>query len=132
MVNSSPTPATSHRSLTTLPGGHLKPDVYLNLPKHIKKYGVKAAVEVAKFEASQVHAVKELVETENIDCDFVLTRACDATLDEQLAKEIEAAYAELVKSGVADLKDVQFTPRKDAERVRLSPLTYSLFALQSY
>ncbi|KAL3260504.1 hypothetical protein ABHI18_004531 [Aspergillus niger] len=98
-------------------GGHLKPDVYLNLPKHIKKYGVEAAVEVAKFEASQVHAVKELVETENIDCDFVLTRACDATLDEKLAREIEDAYTELVKSGVADLKDVHFTPRKDAERV---------------
>lgn len=77
-------------------------------------------MEVAKFEASQVHAVKELVETENIDCDFVLTRACDATLDEKLAREIEDAYTELVKSGVADLKDVHFTPRKDAERVRLS------------
>ncbi|PYH93383.1 FAD dependent oxidoreductase superfamily [Aspergillus ellipticus CBS 707.79] len=97
-------------------GGHLKPDVYLNIPKHIKKYGVKAAVEVANFEASQVLAVKELVEQEKIDCDFVLTRACDATVDEGLAKEIDAAYAELSKSGVANLKDVHYTPCKDAER----------------
>lgn len=96
----------------------MKPDVYFGLPKHIKKYGVSAAVEVAQFEASQVLAVKDLVEQEQIDCDFVLTRACDATLDEGLARETEIAYAELVKSGVADLKDVHFTPRKDAERVR--------------
>jgi hypothetical protein len=90
----------------------------LGLPKHIKKYGVKAAVDVARFEASQVLAVKELVEQEQIDCDFVLTRACDATVDEKLAKEIEAAFTELKKSGVADLKDVQFTPQEYAERVR--------------
>lgn len=95
----------------------MKPDVYFNIPKHIKKYGARAAVEVANFEASQVLAVKDLVEQEQIDCDFVLTRACDVILDEKLASETEAAYAELVKSGVADLRDVHFTPREHAERV---------------
>ncbi|KAH8657919.1 FAD dependent oxidoreductase [Xylariales sp. PMI_506] len=98
-------------------GGHLKPDVYYNVPKYIKKYGVKAAVEVANFEASQVLAVKELVEKEKIDCQFTLTRACDATLDEGLANATEAAFKELSMSGVANLKDVHFTPRKYAERV---------------
>lgn len=92
--------------------------MYFNLPKHIKKYGVRAAAEVAQFEASQVLAVKALVEKEQIDCDFVLTRACDATLHEGLAKETEDAFAELAKAGVADLKDVHYTRRKDAERVR--------------
>ncbi|KAL3471654.1 FAD dependent oxidoreductase superfamily [Aspergillus californicus] len=98
-------------------GGHLKPDVYYNVPKYIKKYGVRAAIEVARFESSQVHAVKELVEKENIDCDFVLTRACDATLDPKLAEETHLAYNELVKSGVADLKDVFHAHGKDAERL---------------
>ncbi|CAH0039099.1 unnamed protein product [Clonostachys rhizophaga] len=98
-------------------GGHLKPDVYFNVPKYIKKYGTKAAVEVANFEASQVLAVKELVEKEKIDCEFTLTRACDVILDEDLARETEEAFAELSKSGVANLTDVHFTPRKDAERV---------------
>ncbi|KAH8885263.1 FAD dependent oxidoreductase [Thozetella sp. PMI_491] len=97
--------------------GHLKPDVYFNVPKYIKKYGVRAAVDVANFEASQVHAVKELVEKEKIDCEFTLTRACDATLDPALAAETEQAFTELVKSGVANLKDVHYTPQKDAERV---------------
>ncbi|KAJ5108314.1 hypothetical protein N7456_004989 [Penicillium angulare] len=98
-------------------GGHLKPDVYFNIPKHIKKYGARAAAEVANFEASQVLAVKELVEQEKIDCDFVLTRACDVILDEKLAQDTEAAFAKLKESGQADLKDVHFTPRRDAERV---------------
>ncbi|KAM5343723.1 hypothetical protein ACJ41O_012260 [Fusarium nematophilum] len=98
-------------------GGHLKPDVYFNVPKYIKKYGVKAAVDVANFEASQVLAVKELVEKENIDCEFTLTRACDATLHEGLANETEEAFKELARSGVANLKDVHFTPREHAERV---------------
>ncbi|KAF7531068.1 hypothetical protein G7054_g9244 [Neopestalotiopsis clavispora] len=97
--------------------GHLKPDVYFGIPKHIKKHGAKAAVEVANFGASQVYAVKELVEKEKIDCDFTLTRACDATLDEGLARETEEAFKQLSASGVANLKDIHYTGRKDAERV---------------
>ncbi|KAK5059372.1 hypothetical protein LTR69_005960 [Exophiala sideris] len=97
--------------------GHLKPDVYFNMAKYVKKYGARAAVEVANFEASQVHAVKDLVEKEQIDCDFVLTRACDATLHKGLADETEAAFAELVKSGFADFKDVYHARAKDAERI---------------
>ncbi|KAI8310593.1 hypothetical protein K4K59_008107 [Colletotrichum sp. SAR11_240] len=99
-------------------GGQLKPDVYFNIPKYIEKYGVEAAVEVANFEASQVFAVKELVEKEKIDCDFTLTRTCDATLDEGLATATEEAFAKLVESGVANLKDVHYTPRARAEKVK--------------
>lgn len=87
------------------------------MAKYVKKYGARAAVEVANFEASQVHAVKELVEREQIDCDFVLTRACDATLHRGLADETEAAFAELQKSGLTDFKDVYHPRAKDAERV---------------
>ena len=87
------------------------------MAKYIKKYGTAAAIEVANFEASQVHAVKQLVEKEKIDCDFVLTRACDATLHKGLADETEGAFEELVRTGVADFKDVYHAPKKDAERV---------------
>ncbi|KAL3446356.1 FAD dependent oxidoreductase [Aspergillus insuetus] len=98
-------------------GGHMKPDVYYQVPKYIKKYGVKAAVDVARFEASQVHAVKELVEKEKIDCDFVLTRACDATLDPELARDTHNAFTDLQKSGVANLKDVFYAHGKEAEQL---------------
>lgn len=78
-------------------------------------------MDIARFEASHVYAVKELVEQEKIDCDFVLTRACDVILDPGLAAETEAAFIEMANSGVANLKDVHFTKRKDAERVRKLP-----------
>lgn len=90
------------------------------MPKYIKKYGVRSAVEVAQFEASQVHAVKALVEKEKIDCDFVLTRACDATLHKGLADETEKAFEEMLKAGVTDFKDVYHARKGDAERVRLA------------
>ncbi|KAK8100115.1 FAD dependent oxidoreductase [Apiospora kogelbergensis] len=98
-------------------GGHMKPDVYFNVPKYIKKYGIKAAVEVAAFEASQVFDIKALVEKENIDCNFVLSRACDVVLDAGMAKESHDAFLKLRESGVADLKDVYHAYGKEAEQL---------------
>lgn len=98
-------------------GGHVKPDTYYNVPKYTKLYGTAAAAELAAFEASHVLAVKSLVESENLDCDFHLTRAVDVYLDPEHAKQTEASYRELVKAGVVDLRDVAFIPKGDAERV---------------
>ncbi|KEF60512.1 uncharacterized protein A1O9_02073 [Exophiala aquamarina CBS 119918] len=96
-------------------GGHCKPERYYQLASHIKKYGAKKAIEVARFEKSQLHAMKELVEKENIDCDFTLTRSCDVILDPGLAKATDEAFAEMVKAGEADLTDVYHAKAKDAE-----------------
>ncbi|KXH26197.1 FAD dependent oxidoreductase [Colletotrichum nymphaeae SA-01] len=100
-------------------GGHVKPDTYFQVPKYTKLFGPEQAAKLAAFEASNVYAVKELVESECLDCDFHLTRAVDVYLDPEHAKETEAAYRELVKAGVVNMKDVSFTPKKDAERVSL-------------
>lgn len=91
--------------------------MYFNVGKYAAKYGAEAAAEVARFEASQVYAVKDLVEKENIDCDFVLTRAIDATIDPVLARESEEAYHLLKKAGIASLQDVMYSSKKDAEGV---------------
>jgi glycine/D-amino acid oxidase-like deaminating enzyme len=56
-------------------GGHVKPDMYYSVPKYSTIYGAEAAAEVTNFEASHVYAVKNLVETGGLDCDFHLTRA---------------------------------------------------------
>ncbi|KAF2019915.1 FAD dependent oxidoreductase [Aaosphaeria arxii CBS 175.79] len=98
-------------------GGHVKPDTYFNVPKFAKIFGVQAAAELAAFEASHVYAVKDLVEAEKLDCDFHLTRALDVYLDPEHAKQTEAAYRDLIKTGAVNLHDVAFTPEKDAERV---------------
>ncbi|KAH0423422.1 FAD dependent oxidoreductase [Colletotrichum camelliae] len=80
-------------------GGHVKPDTYFNVPKYTKLYGADEAAKLAAFEASNVYAVKELVESEGLDCDFHLTRAVDVYLDPAHAKQTEAAYRELLKAG---------------------------------
>lgn len=98
-------------------GGHVKPDMYYSVPKYSKIYGAEAAAELAGFEASHVYAVKKLVETEGLDCDFHLTRAVDVYLDPAHAKATEASFRELKKAGLVDLHDVDFVPKCDAERV---------------
>ncbi|KAH7068356.1 FAD dependent oxidoreductase [Paraphoma chrysanthemicola] len=98
-------------------GGHVKPDLYFNVSKYISMFGAGAAAEVAAFEAANVLAVKELVETEELDCDFHLTRAVDVYLDAQHAKETEAAWRKLRQEDEVNLKDVSFIPQKHAERV---------------
>ena len=80
-------------------------------------YGVEAAAELAAFEAANVYAVKNLVESEGLDCDFQLTRAVDVYLDAQHAKETENAWRNLKEQGVVNLSDVAFTLGEDAKRV---------------
>ncbi|KAI9052251.1 hypothetical protein LZ554_003608 [Drepanopeziza brunnea f. sp. 'monogermtubi'] len=96
-------------------GGHLKPDVYFNIPKYKKMYGDKMATEISKFESSQVYAVKELVEKEKIDCDFQLTRAVDTCLDQAHADKCKAEFDKLIAAGEPSTRDVQYAAGKDAE-----------------
>lgn len=108
----------TNRWLTSFIGGHIKPDIFYSIPKNSKRYGPKAASQLARFEASQLTAIKNLVQKEQIDCDFVLTRTCDAIIDPSVAKDAEKAFHDLIQEGTADLDDVQFISGKYAERVR--------------
>lgn len=99
-------------------GGHVKPDTYYNIPKYTKLFGAEAAASIARYEASQVYAVKELVEKEGIECDFHLTRATDVFLDVQAAKDAEAAFRQVQAEGVVNLQDVHFVNNPSlAERI---------------
>ncbi|POS75665.1 FAD dependent oxidoreductase [Diaporthe helianthi] len=98
-------------------GGHIKPDVYYNILKYTEKYGSANAAAFARFEAANVLAVKELVERERIECDFVLTRTLDVYLDEAHARSTHATYQELRRIGVADLGDIHYTEGLDAEAI---------------
>ena len=98
-------------------GGHMKPDVYFTAAKHAKKYGSVAASEVTAFELANLYALKEMIELEKLDCDFHLTRAVDVYLEPEYAEQTEKAYRELAREGVVNVKDVEFTPKEQAERV---------------
>lgn len=100
------------------PGGHLKPDPYYRAASALRKYGKEAAEEVASFEQRQVKAVKELVEKENIDCDFVVTRATDVCLYEEIRKELKEGLEQLKEAGISTASEVHYSDGRTAEVVR--------------
>lgn len=87
------------------------------MPKYTEQFGAQAAAELAKFESSQVMVIKEVVHKEKIDCDFQLSRAVDASLDQAHVDKAEIAFNELMEAGVESVKDVHFTGKKYAEQV---------------
>lgn len=91
--------------------------MYYNILKYTEKYGAANAAAFARFEAANVLAVKDLVEREKIDCDFVLTRALDVYLDEAHARSTYTTYQELRRIGVADLGDIHYIEGPNAEAV---------------
>ncbi|KAJ9269411.1 hypothetical protein DTO212C5_4474 [Paecilomyces variotii] len=97
-------------------GGHIKPSLYASIGNMSAKYGLEAAVELAEFEKAHLHAIKELVEKEDIDCDFQLTRAFDVFLSETQNEKVKNDIGALQKAGVS-LPDVQYTPGSKAEKV---------------
>lgn len=98
-------------------GGHLKPDPY-NAPASIAaEYGLEAAREAAAFEASQVQALKDFVEKEGIDCDFVMTRATDVEMETPIRDRLKAGYDKLVADDVSATKTVSYCGEETAEAV---------------
>ncbi|KAJ0382927.1 hypothetical protein COL922a_011543 [Colletotrichum nupharicola] len=73
-------------------------------------YGKQAAAEMAVFEMSHVQAIKDLVEKEKIDCDFVLIRAFDVILDPRLAEEAKREFDQLIEDRFPTVKDVWYAP----------------------
>lgn len=102
--------------LKCVTGGHLKPDYYYSISNYAVEHGVEAAAEVAEFEHMNLQAVSKLIVEQNIDCDFILTRAIDVQLGNDVNEKVKAAYERLRGTGIA--KDVFAIPDKFAEKVR--------------
>lgn len=97
------------------PGGHLKPDPYYRAANALRSHGKEAAEEVASFEARQVNEIKTLVETEKIDCDFVITRATDVCLFDGAGEELKSGLDELETAGISTASEVFYSDERTAE-----------------
>lgn len=73
-------------------GGHLKPDLYMAHESFAERYGEDVAVDIANFEYDHLAEFKKVVESEKIDCDFVLTRSCDVHLSKEVADVAERNF----------------------------------------
>lgn len=91
--------------------------MYYNILKYSHQYTPSQAASFARFEAQNVLAVKNLVEEEGIDCDFVLTRAVDVYLDEEHSKATLENFGKLKELGKADLGDVEVLEGGEAVEV---------------
>jgi hypothetical protein len=106
-------------------GGHLRPDLYGHIPTYVDRAGAEAGAEIARFEIAHVQAIKKVVETEKIDCDFTLCRSFDVWCNEEAAGKAEEVYERmkaLEMEGEGWMDDVVFYSgmRIDVEGVSFS------------
>lgn len=97
-------------------GGHLKPDLYYNTLSFTDKYGEKGCADIANFEYAHIAAMKELIEAEQIDCDFVLTRAVDVHLSPEANERCLRNYQAMMKNPYITCKsDLQLLTGEQAK-----------------
>lgn len=97
-------------------GGHVKSKT-TTLMKHTDKFGVTAADELARFVWAQSPALKEVIEREDIDCEFELRRSYDVFKSEAEAARLEAKWKEYLSKGCEWTSNVYWTGSKFAERL---------------
>lgn len=97
-------------------GGHLKIGV-LRYPQIIARWGIEEAKEVANFHHRQINALKEVVERENIDCDFLLTRSFDVFMQQDESEKQSEKIAQLRDAGFECIPDIDVIPEAHVEAV---------------
>ena len=110
--------------MSILLGGHCKPDLHNRPSALLASHGVDAASELAAFESRNLKAVKKLVEDENVDCDFVLTRAVEAIMEDSVVDMKKSAIDKLRNAGSEGMDDLYFATGAEAERVRCASSPY--------
>lgn len=80
-------------------------------------HGFETAAECASFEAATLAALKTAIEDEQIDCDFVLTRAVDALMTDAINDRMKAGFDLLRKGGLEVMKDVSYQGGPGAEQL---------------
>lgn len=71
--------------------------------KHTDKFGAAAADEIARFVWAQSTALKQVIEKEDIDCEFELRRSYDVFKSEDEAARMETKWKEYLS------KDCEWT-----------------------
>lgn len=102
--------------LTTTPGGHLRPDLFLDVVTRAREHGVQVTNEIALFEVANAKAVTELIEEEGIECELHQCVTAYTFLDKQEAELLKKAYDDL-RDLCPTLKEVTYYGPVDAERV---------------
>lgn len=85
----------------------------------IAKHGTELAMEIRDLVTAQAYALKDVVETEEIDCEFELRRSYDVFIDQDEAAKAVKGFKASVKAGQRWTRDVDLIEGKNVEQVRL-------------
>lgn len=95
----------------------MKPDVYNGIVGLAADHGIEAASEVAAFEAKHVTYLKEFIDREKIDCEYVVTKAVDVQLSQDHFNKLKNGYEGLIKNGCKPTANATCIDTPDAEKV---------------
>lgn len=87
------------------------------LMKHTDKFGTAAADDFARFVWAQSTALKEVIEKEDIDCEFELRRSYDVFKSEDEVAKLEAKWKEYLAKGCEWTSNVHWIGSEFAERL---------------
>lgn len=97
-------------------GGHVKLKTE-SIMSVLQKHGAEAANQFAALIRAQIDALKNLVEKEQLDCEFELRRSYDVFLHADEAREMEARWRECLQRGYPWTREHDFVGEAFAERV---------------
>lgn len=98
-------------------GGHLRPDIFNGAASRMKKHDLDVANKVAQFELENDEALRELIKSENIDCDLRPVTSGTAFIDESEAAAAKALWDDMLEKGSPALKHVTYHGPDDAEKI---------------
>ncbi|KAF2716175.1 FAD dependent oxidoreductase [Polychaeton citri CBS 116435] len=118
-------------------GGHLKPDPFSRAVSVLKTHGKAAAEHVASFEARQVSEIRDLVQREEVDCDFEEVRVTDVCLYSAGRDKIKGDLVSLAEANISTAEKIKYQSDTEAEhasgvRGAKSCLTYGAARLWPY
>lgn len=93
----------------------------------IKQFGVQQATQFHDFVMAHIPALKEVVETEGIDCEFELRRSYDVFLDQAEADQAKQEFMASLRNGESWTEDRDDIGAELAEQVSESVIPYILF-----
>lgn len=83
----------------------------------IAQHGPELAMEVRDLVIAQIYALKDVVETEDLDCEFELRRSYDVFIDSDEAENACKNFKASVKAGERWTRDVDLVESKNVEQV---------------
>ncbi|KAJ3742366.1 FAD dependent oxidoreductase [Lentinula detonsa] len=80
-------------------GGHCRPYVFQGYHEYKKIFGKEEALKIIAFDMANLHLMTELIEKEQIDCDFWLGESYETSLDQEAADKKLDSYQMFKEDG---------------------------------